>query len=82
MEGNIGIKFYEMNADSVVHKLCFIEKDSKKIWKAFDEYYGYGFFFDVIESEFGITPETKTNLINRFNIEIENYKTEAERKIV
>jgi hypothetical protein len=57
-DGNIGVKFSEMNTDSVIRKLSMIEKDPKKIWKSFDDYYGYGFFFDVLESEFGITPET------------------------
>jgi len=56
-----------MTADAVVHKLSYIEKDCNKIWKAFDESYGYGFFFDVIENQFGITPETKTNLIKNFD---------------
>jgi hypothetical protein len=57
-DGNIGIKFSEMSSETIIRKLKIIEKDPRKIWKAFDEYYGYGFFFDVLEHEFGITPET------------------------
>lgn len=57
-DGNIGITFGEMNAESVIRKLQMIEKDPRVIWKSFDEYYGYGFFFDVLEQQFGITPET------------------------
>ena len=69
-DGNIGIKFNEMNADAVIRKLQKIEKDPRIIWKAFDDYYGYGFFFDVLEYEFGITPETHHKLIERFDQEI------------
>ncbi len=80
-DGNIGIKFNEMNADSVIRKLQKIEKDPRIIWKAFDEYYGYGFFFDVLEYEFGITPETHHNLVKRFDQEISHYKNIATNQI-
>ena len=52
-----------MSADQVVRKLKVICKESREIWKAFDSNFGYGFFFDVLESEFGITPETRDKLI-------------------
>ena len=80
-DGNIGIKFNEMNADSVIRKLQKIEKDPRVIWKSFDEYYGYGFFFDVLEYEFGITPETHHKLIERFDQEIASYKNVAVNQI-
>jgi hypothetical protein len=70
-----------MNADSVIRKLQKIEKDPRIIWKAFDEYYGYGFFFDVLESQFGITPETHHQLIKRFDQEIAQYKNVATNQI-
>jgi hypothetical protein len=62
-DGNVGIRFIEMSADQVVRKLKIISKESREIWKAFDQHFGYGFFFDVLESEFGITPETRDKLI-------------------
>ena len=80
-DGNIGIKFNEMNADAVIRKLQKIEKDPRVIWKAFDEYYGYGFFFDVLEYEFGITPETHHKLIEKFDTEIAAYKNVANTHI-
>lgn len=58
-----------------------IEKDPRIIWKSFDEYYGYGFFFDVLEYEFGITPETHHQLIQRFDQEIAQYKNVATTQI-
>lgn len=66
-----------MSAESVIRKLNMIEKDPRKIWKSFDEYYGYGFFFDVLEYEFGITPETHNQLISKFDQEISTYKNAA-----
>eukprot|EP00347_Sterkiella_histriomuscorum_P012889 403366830 len=80
-DGNIGIRFNEMDADSVIRKLNKIEKNPRVIWKAFDEYYGYGFFFDVLEYEFGITPETHHKLIERFDQEISQYKNVAVNQI-
>ena len=80
-DGNIGIRFIEMSADQVVRKLKIISKDSREIWKAFDSHFGYGFFFDVLESEFGITPETRDKLIQRFDAEINKFKQAANRQI-
>lgn len=79
--GNVGIRFHEMSAEQIVNKLKTVEMDSKVIWKAFDQNYGYGFFFDVLEVEFGITPETRDNLIDRFNQEINKFKTVANTQI-
>ena len=58
-----------------------IEREPRIIWKAFDQYYGYGFFFDVLEKEFGITPETHKNLVSQFDKEIESYKNVADTHI-
>ena len=70
-----------MSADQVVRKLKIICKESREIWKAFDAHFGYGFFFDVLESEFGITPETRDKLIQRFNNEINKFKQAASKQI-
>lgn len=80
-DGNIGIRFIEMSADQVVRKLKVICKESREIWKAFDSNFGYGFFFDVLESEFGITPETRDKLIQRFDAEINKFKQAANKQI-
>lgn len=80
-DGNVGIKFIEMSAEQVVQKLKIICKESCEIWRAFDQHYGYGFFFDVLEKEFGITPETRDTLIKRFNTEINKFKSAASTQI-
>lgn len=80
-DGNVGVKFVEMSAEQVVRKLKIICKESREIWKAFDTHFGYGFFFDVLESEFGITPETRDTLIKRFNAEINKFKNAASTQI-
>ena len=80
-DGNVGIKFVEMTAEQVVRKLKIVCKESREIWKAFDQHFGYGFFFDVLETEFGITPETRDTLIKRFNVEITKFKNAASTQI-
>jgi hypothetical protein len=65
----------------VVKKLSIITRDPRTIWKAFDEAFGYGFFFDVLETEFGITPETRDKLIERFDKEISKFKSAATGQI-
>jgi hypothetical protein len=42
---------------------------------------GYGFFFDVLETEFGITPDTRDKLIDRFDSEISKFKQAANTKL-
>lgn len=65
--GNVGISFFEMNADSVIAKLTYIESDADTIWTAFDKHYHKGFFYNIIENEFGITPETHSELVEKFD---------------
>lgn len=65
----------------MVRKLSLINKEPRVIWKAFDKHYGYGFFFDVLETEFGITPDTRDNLISRFDSEIDKFKSAASNQI-
>ena len=66
-----------MTAEQVVKKLYIITREPRTVWRAFDQTYGYGFFFDVLETEFGITPETRDKLIERFDTEISKFKTAA-----
>jgi len=56
-----------MNADSVIAKLTYIESDADTIWTAFDKHYHKGFFYNIIENEFGITPETHSELVEKFD---------------
>jgi hypothetical protein len=37
-----------------VHKLSIVEKDSKIIWKALEDEFGFGYFRKVIEENFGL----------------------------
>ena len=70
-----------MNADSVIQKLTMIESDAELIWNAFDTHYHKGFFYNQIEYEFGITPETHERLIETFDEKISAYKAMAEKQI-
>ena len=64
---NVGISFWDMNADSVISKLKVIETNATVVWKAFEQFYGRGFFNACIEKEFGITPETHNQLVQKFD---------------
>ena len=73
-DGNTFIKFQELSADFVVRKLEIIEKSPTPIWKAFEKYYGYGFFNKVIESEFGINPDTRKEIGFKIEEEIKELR--------
>lgn len=79
--GNVGISFFEMNASSVIEKLTLIETDSDVIWSAFAKHYHKGFFYNMIEAEFGITPETHSKLVETFDSKINEYKAKADEKL-
>lgn len=66
-----------MNADSVIEKLTLIEKDADTIWQAFAKHYHKSFFYNMIETEFGITPETHSKLVETFDSKINEYKEKA-----
>ena len=74
--GNVGIKFDEMNVGNVIQKLSMIEKNSAKIWAAFDHYYKKGFFYPCIEREFGFGPGEE-NLKKVFDNKIKEMQTKA-----
>lgn len=80
-DGNIGITFDEMNADAVIKKLSFICWDSQQIWDACTKHYKKGFFNNPIEIEFGITPDTHEQLIQRFDRKIKEFKVETKANI-
>ena len=79
--GNVGIGFDEMDCESIIQKLSFIESSPKKIWNAFEDYYSRGFFYPEIEREFGITPETHDKLVEAFDGKVEDFKRLAQSQI-
>jgi len=46
-----------MNCVSMVEKVFVVEKNSILVWEAIEKVYGFGFFHDVIQKEYGITPD-------------------------
>lgn len=61
-----------MNANDMVRKLFIVEKDPNVIWKAIENIFGFGFFYKIIEEEYGIKPnfleKFKKDLANEFNM--------------
>lgn len=47
-----------MNCDDIIRKMVHVEKDPKRIWNAFSQYYSKGFFYPCIEAEFGFKPSS------------------------
>lgn len=48
------VSLHELNASAMIKKLFIIEKDSRVIWSALEEQYGFGFFRKIIEEEYGL----------------------------
>ena len=77
----MGIPFDEMTVDGVISKLYRITSSAEAVWNAFATHYKRGFFYDQIEQEFGITPETHDKLVNSFDARIEEYRIEANKRV-
>lgn len=70
-----------MTVDNVISKLYHITSSAEAVWNAFATHYKRGFFYDQIEQEFGITPETHDKLVSSFDARIEEYRIEANKKV-
>lgn len=70
-----------MNASSVIQKLTLIETEPEVIWNAFATHYHKGFFYNMIEIEFGITPETHGKLVETFDNKLNDYRAKADEKL-
>ena len=44
---------------------------------AVEKHYRKGFFYNMIEDEFGITPETHGKLVETFDMKINEYKEKS-----
>ena len=51
-----------MSADDVIRKLALIEKEPRKVWNAICQYYGDGFFTEIIEEEYCLNSEANREL--------------------
>lgn len=61
-DGNYGIPFKEMGTESILRKLAIIENNPFVVWRNIEQYFGSGFFNDVIIKEYDIQKDyTKGN---------------------
>ena len=51
-----------MNADHLIKRLCLIEHIPRVVWTALHKEYGEDYFLEVIEEEYGISPEANLEL--------------------
>ena len=75
------INLNELNAHDIVRKLHIVEKSAQIIWKAIENFYGYGFFTKILEEEYGITPDFQDKLRKDFQAELSTVKHDAATKI-
>ena len=64
------ISLHELNASAIIRKLAIVEKDSRILWNALEENYGFGFFRKVIEEDYGILEDLeimKKELVTQIN---------------
>ena len=62
-----------MSCENVIEKLSFIINDPDVVWNSIETYFSKGFFYDCIERQFGITPNTHNNLVAKFDEKINSY---------
>lgn len=79
-DNNVGIKFEEMNCNDIIRKMVFIEKDPKRIWAAYSNFYSKGFFYPCIEAEFGFKPSSGS-IKSFFEAKVRNANEQARRRI-
>lgn len=73
-KGNVLVSLDEMNCECMVEKVYVVEKDPFKVWEAVDKVYGFGFFNEVIQEEYGITPDFTSKIEDMFVDEINSLK--------
>lgn len=61
--------------------MACIETSAEKIWRSIDKHFKPGFFFDVIEQEFGITPSTHVKIIQKFDGKLDEFIEDCNLKI-
>lgn len=78
-DNNVGISFWEMTADEVLSKLAIITKNPELLWEGIQKHFAKGFFNGCIEKEFGITPATHDELVERFDEKVKTYQDSAKK---
>lgn len=80
-DGNYGISFHEMGTESILRKLSIIENNPFIVWKAIEQYFGSGFFNDVILREYDIQTETTNEMTSEINYQLKEYQRKAKEHI-
>ena len=80
-DGNYGISFHEMGTESILRKLSIIENNPFIVWKAIEQYFGSGFFNDVILKEYDIQTESSAELTHEINYQLKEYQRKAKEHI-
>lgn len=80
-DGNVFIKLSDMNADFIVGKLLIVEEDPFKVWASLNNFYGNGYFNQVIEKTLGVTSDYKDKLVNKYRKKLLATTYDNEKKL-
>ena len=75
------IKLSDMNADFIVGKLLIVEEDPFKVWASLNNFYGNGYFNQVIEKTLGVTSDYKDKLVNKYRKKLLATTYDNEKKL-
>ncbi len=80
-DGNVFIKLSDMNADFIVGKLLIVEEDPFKVWASLNNFYGNGYFNQVIDKTLGVTSDYKDKLVNKYRKKLLATTYDNEKKL-
>ncbi len=75
------IPFKEMNPKILIKKLSLLTQNAREIWDSFDEFYGHGFFQEVIEQEYALNPTFHSSIEKQYNERIADLQKQANLQI-
>ncbi|CDW87972.1 UNKNOWN [Stylonychia lemnae] len=76
-----GIKFKDMNAEHLISRLYRIQKDPQLIWNVLHQFYGDDYFIELIEDEYGISPQSYEKLQEQMIESINEFQEQSKFKI-
>lgn len=66
-----------MGTESILRKLSIIENNPFVVWKSIEQYFGSGFFNDVILREYDIQTESSNEITTEMNYQLKEYQRKA-----
>jgi predicted DNA-binding protein YlxM (UPF0122 family) len=71
-----------MNEEHLIKRLSLVEADPQRIWNRMHQYYGEDFFLNIIEDEYGISPESNDQLLEKVEKQLHDLQKNSEDRIL